>query len=149
MIDTNTAECEFRCTFRFQQGAAQGALAKHLQGHPKVEWVKHPSLPDHPDHERVGKYCPKGAGAVLGANVVITATTHVIDVRGEEPITTKGSIPANAVVIPGTPGSTVWFWVGPTTFSGPVNEYDYVLLNNTIWDAVEEHNWSSVKALFD
>jgi 2,3,4,5-tetrahydropyridine-2-carboxylate N-succinyltransferase len=41
-------------------------------------------------------------GAVLGANVVLTATTHVIDVRGDEPITTKGSVPANAVVIPGT-----------------------------------------------
>ena len=41
-------------------------------------------------------------GAVLGANVVLTATTHVIDVRGDAPITTKGSIPADAVVIPGT-----------------------------------------------
>ena len=53
------------------------------------------------------------------------------------------------MVIPGAPGSTVWFWVGPTTFTGPVNEYDYVLLNNTIWDAVEEHSWTGVKALFD
>ena len=43
-----------------------------------------------------------GRGAVLGANVVLTATTHVIDVRGEEAITTKAAIPANAVVIPGT-----------------------------------------------
>jgi len=43
-----------------------------------------------------------GPGAVLGANTVVTASTHVIDVRGDEPITTKGKIPANAVVIPGT-----------------------------------------------
>ncbi len=43
-----------------------------------------------------------GPGAVLGANTVVTASTHVIDVRGDEPVTTKGKIPANAVVIPGT-----------------------------------------------
>ncbi len=43
-----------------------------------------------------------GPGAVLGANTVVTASTHVIDVQGDEPVTTKGKIPANAVVIPGT-----------------------------------------------
>jgi 2,3,4,5-tetrahydropyridine-2-carboxylate N-succinyltransferase len=43
-----------------------------------------------------------GAGAVLGANVVVTATTHIIDVRGTRPIRLQGSIPPNAVVIPGT-----------------------------------------------
>jgi len=43
-----------------------------------------------------------GRGAVLGANVGLTATTAVIDVRGSEAIRTKGSIPPNAVVIPGT-----------------------------------------------
>jgi 2,3,4,5-tetrahydropyridine-2-carboxylate N-succinyltransferase len=40
--------------------------------------------------------------AVLGAGVVLTASTPVVDVRGNEPVTTKGSIPARAVVIPGT-----------------------------------------------
>jgi hypothetical protein len=35
-----------------------------------------------------------------------------------------------AMTIVGAPGSTVWFWVGPTTFTGPVNEYNYVLHNN-------------------
>jgi 2,3,4,5-tetrahydropyridine-2-carboxylate N-succinyltransferase len=43
-----------------------------------------------------------GAGAVLGANVVLTASTAIIDVRGDEPVTTKGVIPPRAVVIPGT-----------------------------------------------
>ena len=43
-----------------------------------------------------------GRGAVLGANVVLTATTHIVDVRGPEPHTTKGRVPPNAVVIPGT-----------------------------------------------
>jgi len=40
--------------------------------------------------------------AVLGAGVVLTASTPIIDVRGSEPVTSKGSIPARAVVIPGT-----------------------------------------------
>jgi 2,3,4,5-tetrahydropyridine-2,6-dicarboxylate N-succinyltransferase len=41
-------------------------------------------------------------GAVLGANVVVTASTPVIDVRGAKPVITKGRIPARAVVIPGS-----------------------------------------------
>ncbi|MDJ0521311.1 MAG: 2,3,4,5-tetrahydropyridine-2,6-dicarboxylate N-succinyltransferase [Planctomycetota bacterium] len=43
-----------------------------------------------------------GRGAVLGANTVLTASTPIIDVRGEEEVRTKGSVPPNAVVIPGT-----------------------------------------------
>ena len=43
-----------------------------------------------------------GAGAVLGANVVLTASTPVIDVRGSEPVEWRGHVPARAVVIPGT-----------------------------------------------
>ena len=40
--------------------------------------------------------------AVLGAGVVLTGSTPIVDVRGATPITTKGRIPARAVVIPGT-----------------------------------------------
>src|ERR1700726_2764947 len=43
-----------------------------------------------------------GTEAVLGAGVVLTASTPIVDVRGSEPVTTKGAIPARAVVIPGT-----------------------------------------------
>ncbi len=42
------------------------------------------------------------AEAVLGANVVITASTPVIDVTGPEAITHKGRVPARSVVVPGT-----------------------------------------------
>ncbi|MFT6844915.1 MAG: 2,3,4,5-tetrahydropyridine-2-carboxylate N-succinyltransferase [Flavobacteriales bacterium] len=41
-------------------------------------------------------------GAVLGANVVLTKSTKIIDVTGSEPVETKGEVPENAVVIPGT-----------------------------------------------
>jgi 2,3,4,5-tetrahydropyridine-2,6-dicarboxylate N-succinyltransferase len=40
--------------------------------------------------------------AVLGANVVLTRSTHIIDVTGAEPIIHKGVVPAGSVVIPGT-----------------------------------------------
>ena len=40
--------------------------------------------------------------AVLGANVVLTASTKILDVSGPEPIEYKGVVPARSVVIPGT-----------------------------------------------
>ncbi len=40
--------------------------------------------------------------AVLGANVVLTRSTHIIDVTGTHPVVHKGVVPAGAVVIPGT-----------------------------------------------
>ena len=40
--------------------------------------------------------------AVLGAGVVLTASTQIVDVRGNTPLVTKGRVPARAVVIPGT-----------------------------------------------
>lgn len=40
--------------------------------------------------------------AVLGANVVLTQSTKIIDVSGPEPIEYKGRVPARSVVIPGT-----------------------------------------------
>ncbi|HPE98525.1 MAG TPA: 2,3,4,5-tetrahydropyridine-2,6-dicarboxylate N-succinyltransferase [Chitinophagales bacterium] len=40
--------------------------------------------------------------AVLGANVVITQSTRIIDVSGAEPIEHRGRVPAGSVVIPGS-----------------------------------------------
>jgi len=40
--------------------------------------------------------------AVLGANVVLTASTKIIDVTGDKPIEMKGRVPASSVVIPGS-----------------------------------------------
>ncbi len=39
---------------------------------------------------------------VLGANVVLTQSTQIIDVTGEQPVIHKGRVPARSVVIPGT-----------------------------------------------
>ena len=40
--------------------------------------------------------------AVLGANVVLTMSTKIIDVTGDEPIEMKGRVPERSVVIPGS-----------------------------------------------
>jgi 2,3,4,5-tetrahydropyridine-2,6-dicarboxylate N-succinyltransferase len=40
--------------------------------------------------------------AVLGAGVVLTASTPIIDVRGPEPLMTRGCVPARSVVISGS-----------------------------------------------
>ena len=53
-----------------------------------------------------------GTQAVLGANVVLTASTPIIDVTGDEPVEVRGEVPPRAVVIPG---------VRPKTF--PAGEY--------------------------
>ena len=42
------------------------------------------------------------AEAVLGANVVLTASTKIIDVTGKQPKEYKGIVPARSVVIPGS-----------------------------------------------
>ncbi|ASO06776.1 2,3,4,5-tetrahydropyridine-2,6-dicarboxylate N-succinyltransferase [Arenibacter algicola] len=40
--------------------------------------------------------------AVLGANVVLTGSTKIIDVTGDKPVERKGLVPARSVVIPGS-----------------------------------------------
>ena len=60
------------------------------------------------DHCFIGSRCIVVEGvrvrkeAVLGANVVLTQSTHIIDVTGPEPITYKGEVPERSVVIPGS-----------------------------------------------
>jgi O-acetylhomoserine (thiol)-lyase len=43
--------------------------AEYLSGHPKVSWVNYPGLQSSPEKERVKKYLPNGAGAILGFGI--------------------------------------------------------------------------------
>jgi 2,3,4,5-tetrahydropyridine-2-carboxylate N-succinyltransferase len=43
-----------------------------------------------------------GREAVLGAGTILTASTPIVDVRGSQPVVTRGKIPPRSVVIPGT-----------------------------------------------
>lgn len=60
------------------------------------------------DHAFIGSRCilvegvRVGREAVLGANVVITGSSKIIDVTGPEPVEYKGYVPERSVVIPGS-----------------------------------------------
>lgn len=83
----------------------------HLSGGVGIGGVLEP-IQDAPviveDHCFIGSRCilvegaRVGKEAVLGANVVITRSTRIIDVTGEEPFEWKGYIPPRSVVIPGS-----------------------------------------------
>ncbi len=72
------------------------AVAEFLSKHPKVEWVKHPSLESDPYHALAMKYMPKGQGGMMSFGVkggsakaaefmeklqMISIVTHVADAR--------------------------------------------------------------------
>jgi O-acetylhomoserine (thiol)-lyase len=45
------------------------AVAQYLEKHPRVAWVNYPGLGSSPEKERVKKYLPRGAGAILGFGI--------------------------------------------------------------------------------
>lgn len=45
------------------------AVAKHLRGHRKVEWVKYPGLEDHPTHANAKKYLRGGFGGMVSFGI--------------------------------------------------------------------------------
>jgi len=45
------------------------AIARHLQQHPKVAWVKYAGLPDHPDHALARKYLGGKASGIMSFGV--------------------------------------------------------------------------------
>ena len=45
------------------------AVARHLQEHPKVDWVLYPGLDSHSTHELARKYLEKGYGALVGFGI--------------------------------------------------------------------------------
>ncbi|MBP6978317.1 MAG: 2,3,4,5-tetrahydropyridine-2,6-dicarboxylate N-succinyltransferase [Lentimicrobiaceae bacterium] len=83
----------------------------HLSGGVGIGGVLEP-IQDAPviieDHCFIGSRCiivegaRIGREAVLGANVVITRSTRIIDVTGQQPVEWKGYVPPRSVVIPGS-----------------------------------------------
>ena len=83
----------------------------HLSGGVGIGGVLEPIQADPvivEDHAFIGSRCivVEGVhvkeGAVLGAGVVLTASTPIVDVRDKEVRILKGIVPKNSVVIPGT-----------------------------------------------
>ncbi len=45
------------------------AMLDYLSNHQTVSWVRHPELPDHPDHALAKRILPKGAGSIIAFGV--------------------------------------------------------------------------------
>ncbi len=45
------------------------AMLEFLVGHEQIAWVKHPSLPDHPDHDTAMRLMPKGQGSIIACGI--------------------------------------------------------------------------------
>ncbi|MGB1235385.1 MAG: O-acetylhomoserine aminocarboxypropyltransferase [Planktomarina sp.] len=44
-------------------------MLEFLSGHDQIEWIKHPSLPDHPDNATAMRLMPKGQGSIIACGV--------------------------------------------------------------------------------
>jgi O-acetylhomoserine (thiol)-lyase len=45
------------------------AVLEFLSQHKALEWVLHPSLPSHPDHDLAKRLLPKGAGSIISCGI--------------------------------------------------------------------------------
>lgn len=44
-------------------------MLDYLTKHEQIAWVKHPLLPDHPDHETAKRLMPRGAGSIIACGI--------------------------------------------------------------------------------
>ena len=105
-------------------------VAAYLAAHPKVEWVKHPSLEGNKYHALAEKYLPKGQGGMLSFGIrggigecrkfmeslqLITQETHVADVRScvlHPASTTHRQLSEHELEMAGVPANLVRLSVG-------------------------------------
>jgi 2,3,4,5-tetrahydropyridine-2-carboxylate N-succinyltransferase len=101
MVDTwaTVGSCaQIGCNVHLSGGVGIGGVLEPVQAAPVII----------EDHCFIGSRCIVvegvriGREAVLGANVVITRSTRIIDVTGPAPLETKGYVPPRSVVIPGS-----------------------------------------------
>ena len=58
------------CRLRMQRHVDNTAqVLEFLEGHEAVDWVLHPTLPSHQDHELAKKLLPKGAGSIVSFGI--------------------------------------------------------------------------------
>lgn len=105
-------------------------VAAYLAKHPKIEWVKHPSLADNKYHALAKKYMPNGQGGMMSFGIkgdvevcrkfmeslqLITQETHVADVRScvlHPASTTHRQLSKEDLVKAGVPENLVRLSVG-------------------------------------
>ena len=105
-------------------------VAAYLAKHPKIAWVKHPSLADNKYHALAQKYLPAGQGGMLSFGIdgdiekcrtfmeslkLITQETHVADVRScvlHPASTTHRQLSEHELEMAGVPANLVRLSVG-------------------------------------
>lgn len=116
---------------RMQRHSENSAkVAAFLANHPKVAWVKHPSLKDNKYHALAQKYLPDGQGGMLSFGIdgdiekcrtfmehlkLITQETHVADVRScvlHPASTTHRQLSEHELEMAGVPANLVRLSIG-------------------------------------
>ena len=105
-----------------------------LTNHDGISWVKHPTLPDHPDHEIAKRLMPKGAGSVIACGIKggrdagrafienVTVATHLANVGDAKTLvihpgsTTHSHITPEAMVAAGLTDDLLRISVGLEDF---------------------------------
>lgn len=105
-------------------------VAAYLNAHPKIEWIKHPSLKDNKYHALAEKYLPRGQGGMMSFGIkgsvekcatfmesleMITQETHVADARScvlHPASTTHRQLSEEDLVKAGVPHNLVRLSVG-------------------------------------
>lgn len=113
-----------------RHSANAAKVAEYLSKHPKIEWVKHPSLKDNKYRALAEKYLPDGQGGMMSFGIrgdvakcakfmealkMITQETHVADVRScvlHPASTTHRQLSKDDLVKAGVPENLVRISVG-------------------------------------
>lgn len=128
---------------RSQESAMK--IARFLEGHPKVEWVKYPGLESHPQHELAKvqmdgfgsmiSFSLKGgleAGKVLMDNVkvcILAVSLGGVETLIQHPASmTHSKVPAEAKLKAGITDGLVRFSVGIEDVEDLINDLDQALL---------------------
>lgn len=121
------------------------AVAEYLSGHPAVEWINYPGLPSHPSYDRVQKYMPKGAGAVLGFGIKggkKAGSTFIDNLKMFSHLANVGDVRSLAI----HPASTTHQQLSPENQAASGVTDDYVRLAIGIED-IEDILWDLDQAL--
>ena len=122
-------------------------IAAFLENHPKVAWVKYPSLKSNKYHETAMKYLPAGQGGMMSFGIdgdiekcrafmeslkLITQETHVADVRScvlHPASTTHRQLSEHELEMAGVPANLVRLSVGIEDADDLIADLDNALKN--------------------
>lgn len=121
------------------------AVAAHLAKHPKIAWVKHPSLDGNKYHETAKKYLPNGQGGMMSFGIdgdiekcrvfmenlkLITQETHIADVRSSvlhPASTTHRQLTEQELEMAGVPHNLIRLSVGIENIDDIIADIDSAL----------------------